>query len=285
MNIKNEIISYWNEQFILSNQEQINFIHRKSQLAKAHQKRIEHVQGWVKLLSENNDNDQVNYDLHFRWLVKDKDYFYHEEEYIPFMANIENDKVMAHRIREPLPYSIIKFDGPKSDETSSFPRYSYNRREAVRYAESWWDSYNPAFKYFSDNDCTNYISQCLFAGGVPMNGAPNRNKGWWYNANSWSFSWSVAHAFRWHLSGSNAGLQGSEVDDAKELMLGDVICYDFEGDGKWDHTTIVTAKDSQGMPLVNAHTNNSRHRYWNYKDSYAWTPNCAYRFFRIGEKN
>ena len=35
------------------------------------------------------------------------------------------------------------------------------------------------------------------------------------------------------------------------------------------------------MPLVNAHTFNSRMRYWNYEDSTAYTPNMKYRFFTI----
>ncbi len=61
-----------------------------------------------------------------------------------------------------------------------------------------------------------------------------------------------------------------------------VICYDFEGDNRWDHNTIVVAKDANGMPLVNAHTNNSRLRYWTYEDSAAWTPNIQYKFFQIG---
>lgn len=78
-------------------------------------------------------------------------------------------------------------------------------------------------------------------------------------------------------------MKGTEVSSPDQLTYGDVICYDFEGDGRWDHTTIVTAKDAYGMPLVNAHTNNSRHRYWSYEDSMAWTENTKYKFFRIGD--
>ena len=52
----------------------------------------------------------------------------------------------------------------------------YNREAAVRYANKWWDSRNPAFPAF-DVDCTNFISQCLLAGGAPMHGYPNREVG------------------------------------------------------------------------------------------------------------
>ncbi len=156
----------------------------------------------------------------------------------------------------------------------------YDRAKAVRYAETWWNSYNPAFPRFKV-DCTNFISQCLYAGGAPMTGYPNRAKGWWCKNNNWSYSWAVAHSFRWYLSGARVGLQAVEVSSPEQLMAGDVICYDFEGDGRFNHSTIVVAKDANGMPLVNAHTTNSRMRYWSYEDSTAYTPNIRYKFFHI----
>nr|WP_256521762.1 amidase domain-containing protein [Halobacillus sp. A5] len=168
----------------------------------------------------------------------------------------------------------------EKDEEARAP-FTYNRREAVRYAEQWWDSYNPAYQHF-DVDCTNYISQCLKAGGAPMAGQPNRSKGWWYGGKNWSYSWSVAHSLRWYLSGARQGLIAGEAAEAHQLSPGDIICYDFQGDGRFDHTTIVVSKDSQGEPLVNAHTTNSRQRFWSYTDSTAYTPNIQYKFFRIG---
>jgi len=158
--------------------------------------------------------------------------------------------------------------------------YVYDRNLAVNYAETWWNSYHPDFPQF-DVDCTNFISQCLLAGGAPMRGAPVRDQGWWYENNNWSFSWSVAHSMYWYLKTSTAGLQATEVGTAKELYPGDVICYDFQGDNRWNHTTIVVGYDYGGNPLVNAHTDNSRHRYWTYTDSAAWTPNIRYGFFHI----
>lgn len=78
-------------------------------------------------------------------------------------------------------------------------------------------------------------------------------------------------------------MTATEVSSAHELSPGDVICYDFEGDGRFDHNTIVVKKNKDGMPLVNAHTSNSRHRYWAYEDSTAYTPSIQYKFFRIGD--
>lgn len=163
----------------------------------------------------------------------------------------------------------------------------YDREAARAYAERHWNRPNPQFIHF-DVDCTNYVSQCLYAGGAPMNYTGVRASGWWYQGKSggremWSYSWSVAHAFHWHLMKSRpgGGLGAEVVGEAGELTVGDVICYDFDGDGRFEHSTIVTGADGAGMPLVNAHTANARARYWDYRDSYAWTNRTAYRFFRI----
>lgn len=156
----------------------------------------------------------------------------------------------------------------------------YNRLKAVQYAEKWWNSYNPAYTKF-EVDCTNFISQCLHEGGAPMRGYPNRRMGWWLRGKNWSFSWAVANSLKLYLSESKIGLRAREVNSAEQLLLGDVICYDFQGNGRFDHNTIVTGKDALGMPLVNAHTYNSRKRYWAYEDSTAYTPNIKYKFFTI----
>ncbi|ANS76937.1 hypothetical protein AWM70_22075 [Paenibacillus yonginensis] len=164
----------------------------------------------------------------------------------------------------------------------------YRREDAVKYADDWWDGFNPEFAGF-EVDCTNYISQCLFAGGAPINYTGKRESGWWYKGyvgsqESWSYSWAVAGSLERYLSTSRSALRAISVDRPEQLELGDVIIYDWDGDGAYQHSTIVTAFDAGGMPLVNAHTVSSRHRYWDYKDSYAWTEKTKYRFFHIADR-
>ncbi len=153
---------------------------------------------------------------------------------------------------------------------------AYNRGNAILYAEKWWNGRNPAYPSF-EVDCTNYISQCLHAGGWTMTGYPNRSNGWWMRQGTWSYSWTVAHSLRWYLEGTD---RAKRVSQASELKLGDVICYDFEGDVRMNHTTIVTAIRS-GVPLVNAHTSDSRMRNWQYRDSSAYTDAIKYYFYTI----
>lgn len=171
----------------------------------------------------------------------------------------------------------------------------YNRSAAVAYAQTWWNGENPYFPTFSV-DCANFVSQCLLAGGAPMWGASNRGRGWWitggwksgstragfYPNETWSYSWSVAHSLRWYLQTSRTGLTAKRVDSPTELEPGDVILYDFQGNGVVDHSAIVTSV-IDGIPYVNAHTNNSQNRHYEYRNSAAYTPNIEYFFFKIND--
>lgn len=155
----------------------------------------------------------------------------------------------------------------------------YDRDRAVRYAEQWWSGYNPAFRSFQD-DCTNFISQCLFAGGMDMEVTGGRDSGWWYlhPEEGWSFSWAVAHSLRWYLETSG---RCEPRGAARDLELGDVICYDFEGDDVFDHSAMVVGFDRAGEPLVAAHTVASWGRPWGYRESPAFTQGARYRFWHV----
>lgn len=158
----------------------------------------------------------------------------------------------------------------------------YDRVRATRYADVWWDQFNPRYPKLSD-DCTNFISQCLHAGGLPMMHKGNRHKGWWVDGASgssgaWSYSWTTSNALYQHLRKNH---HATLLQRASELKMGDLIFYDWSGSGGYHHTTIVTDFDDAGEPLVNAHTDPSFHRPYTYYDSRAWTENTRYAFVHI----
>ncbi|WP_232698811.1 amidase domain-containing protein [Brevibacillus daliensis] len=178
---------------------------------------------------------------------------------------------------------LIQNDPIEAEGTVSLAQTGrYDRAAAVAYANQFWEVPNPAYPYFKD-DCTNFISQCLFAGNIPMIFSNSRAKGWWYRHRNegWSFSWAIANSLKNLLASGGAPFYAQAVQSPQELDLGDIICYDFDGDGRFQHNTIVVAKDEEGMPLVNAHTYNSANRNWAYLDSTAYTPQMKYAFFHI----
>lgn len=201
----------------------------------------------------------------------------------------DESEVSAYTASELYDHHTVTPSSPFLNEQLLYPsrvtRFVYDRHRVRQYANLYWDKANPEYMHF-DDDCTNYVSQCIFAGGAPMNYTGRRNAGWWYKKDipndRWSFSWTVSHSLCWYLS--SGGLHAEEVKSPTQLDVGDVIIYDFEGDSRYNHSTIVTAHDASGMPLVNAHTVNSKQRYWDYQDSYAWTKRTVYRFFHIPDR-
>lgn len=258
-------------------------IQRKIKLYKSRNISLIKVYGNLEAKNLWSDQDRVymNYTLHTRYFLKQKDLYFEEEQLDRQMA-LENNEII-YDIE--IPILNLNEDYELDDDSENEPENErnniYNRFNAIKYAETWWDGHNNAYPLYA-NDCTNFISQCLRAGGFKMVGMPKPGSGWWYNnySNS-SYSWRVAHALRKYLPRSQTGIKAEEVPNQKQLTLGDIILYDFEGDGVWNHCTIVVAKDENGEPLVNAHTQNSRKRYWSYYDSTAYTDNIKYKFFHI----
>ncbi len=130
--------------------------------------------------------------------------------------------------------------------------FEYDRNSAVQYAKRWALSRNP--KYFDfqgmGGDCTNFASQCIYAGAGVMN--YTRDYGWYYiSPDDRSAAWSgVRYLYRFLTTGKSVGPVGQNVDLA-EIELGDVI---FLSDGqRLYHTLVVTGFDG-GVPLVCAHT-------------------------------
>ena len=81
----------------------------------------------------------------------------------------------------------------------------YNREAAVAYARKWAFVRNPAYYNFDrlGGDCTNFASQCLFAGLGVMNGTPDI--GWYYRALSdRAAAWTgVEYFYRFLLANAN----------------------------------------------------------------------------------
>lgn len=130
----------------------------------------------------------------------------------------------------------------------------FDRKKCVAYAEEWAFSFNPRFYNFTDlgGDCTNFVSQCLFFGGIGMNFA---QYGWYYvDLNDRAPAWTGVEAF-WRFATNNTeyGLQITPCNQT-DLELGDVIQLGTET--VFYHTLLVTGFRSAPFrtePLVAAH--------------------------------
>ena len=123
----------------------------------------------------------------------------------------------------------------------------YQRARAVEYARRWALSRNPLFIDFTGigGNCTNFVSQCLLAGGCVMNYTPDF--GWYYvSAEDRAPAWSSVEYFFDFITEvprflSRNGGEGpfGRVVERPFAEVGDVIQY-ANAQGDWYHTVIIS---------------------------------------------
>ncbi len=145
----------------------------------------------------------------------------------------------------------------------------YDRGAALKYAKEWAFNRNPVYLNFDGlgGDCTNFASQCIFAGAGIMNYTPLY--GWYYkNSYDRTPSWTgVQYLYDFLMNNRGSGPYGTIIKRT-ELMIGDIVQLgDIEG--RFYHSPVVVG-NYHGEILVAAHT----YDVYNY-------PLSSYNFERI----
>lgn len=135
----------------------------------------------------------------------------------------------------------------------------YRRENAVLYARKWAFSQNPLFGDYGKlgGNCTNFVSQCVYAGACRMNYTPVF--GWYYISDEdRSASWTgVDFFYNFIIGNSGVGPWGEEVS-ADMIESGDVIQLGREGEGYY-HSLLVVGFEGD-VPLIAAQTDNALDR-------------------------
>ena len=140
----------------------------------------------------------------------------------------------------------------------------YNRLAAVLYAHRWAFGRNPKFYDYEDlgGDCTNFASQCIFAGSGVMNFTPTY--GWYYiDANQKAPAWTGVE-YLWNFLTRrqiSLGPVGAPCD-MEDLRPGDLIQLRFKEEG-YQHSPVVVRVGRPATPeniLVAAHSYDADNR-------------------------
>lgn len=140
----------------------------------------------------------------------------------------------------------------------------YDRTAAVNYAHRWAHNRNPAFYAFDElgGDCTNFASQCLYAGAGIMNFTPTF--GWYYkSADNRAPAWSGVTYFFNFLTRSRASRGPFAIQVFMgELEPGDFVQLRFTPGGSFSHNPVVVAVlgPEPEQILVAAHSEDSDNR-------------------------
>ena len=117
----------------------------------------------------------------------------------------------------------------------------YDRQAAAAYARRWALDRNPAYYDFENigGDCTNFASQCIFAGAGIMNYTPVT--GWYYRSVSdRSAAWTgVEYLYAFLTGNRSAGPYGHTVPKSG-AMVGDIVQLG-SADGDFYHSPVITA--------------------------------------------
>lgn len=125
--------------------------------------------------------------------------------------------------------------------------FQYDRTSAVEYARKWALDRNPKYKDYEQwgGDCTNFISQCLYHGKIPLNSRyRDESKNWyWYSDKDRTPSWTGAEPFYQYIINnnnektSNYGIY-AKIAKYEELKPGDIV--QLIDQGKAHHSMIIT---------------------------------------------
>jgi hypothetical protein len=129
----------------------------------------------------------------------------------------------------------------------------YDRTKAVLYARKWAFSRNPKYLNFDHfgGDCTNFASQCIFAGCNIMNYTPVL--GWYYNnGNDKTPSWSgVEFLYNFLTNNNKEGPYAVEIDRS-EVEPGDIIQLGTAANHFYHSSVVMKVTDTD--IFIAAHT-------------------------------
>lgn len=152
--------------------------------------------------------------------------------------------------------------------------YYYNDSAAIAYANQWCgvsavgtrtevqhkEKYNPAY-YYAEDDCANFVSQCIHAGGISTIGSyPDSANSWYYTVppvsstalpgenNTGSTPWIRVSAFDtfWRNHEISRYPASGSMANENNIIPGNPVYW-------LGHLMICTGYNSAGTPVINAH--------------------------------
>lgn len=160
---------------------------------------------------------------------------------------------------------------PDSFKTAKTAKHKYDRDKAVAYSYKWVDGEkvirNPAYSDYAvyGGNCQNYVSQALFASGIPMDWSGDQQWKWFDDEGDLSESptgrsgsWSGTEYFYEYCNkNTGKGLVAETDGNIFSAQPGDVIQYVVDG---WAHHSVIVTKviyDDNGNVvdlLINSNT-------------------------------
>ncbi|WP_176741140.1 amidase domain-containing protein [Streptomyces agglomeratus] len=129
----------------------------------------------------------------------------------------------------------------------------YNYGKMASYADKHWRNTNSDYRVYG-NDCTNFISQAMRAGGwrATSGSVASRrdNRKWFYASHTWNTSYTWAGAENWYWFAAKHSDRTRVLNNIWQMQRSDVLQADWKKDGIIDHTMIVTKRSANEIYMT-----------------------------------
>ena len=163
---------------------------------------------------------------------------------------------------------------------------AYDGASASNYADAYAVNRNTFWLYFPSDDCTNFVSQAIYAGGI------SRKLGWYMyppSSTSYTTSWTVSaqnysYMKLWVASQSGywTAAQAGAYTPSWHLR-GDPVYYDWTNNGSIDHASMMVGTGTDPTyngwtgNVIDEPTSNRKRVIWNVKPyNVAWDKTSFY---------
>lgn len=209
---------------------------------------------------------------------------------LSIQSNVSSDIISDLNIL--LPYNSSANNFILNKEIKSTNSSTFNISLGIKYAIKYATNRNKENYGGYSEDCANFASQILEAGGVSQtrNSENDATKGWWHTKEDLLGGLGAVHKTSqvWRLPDKFAKYQGvyAKTKDhytfSSRIDKGDFIAGDWESDGDWNHIGFVVAANNQSGTYGNS-------CYFDYKvaqhtiDFLEWTSSSNSAWETIGE--
>lgn len=131
----------------------------------------------------------------------------------------------------------------------------YDYSKMVAHANKHWKNYSDNYRRYG-NDCTNFISQAMRAGGWKYTGDRRRHNSSWYYGSTHTIytSYTWAGAENWYWFAKKWSKRTRILPHVKDMAKADVLQADFDRNNNINHTMIVTKPGVNGNDYLTYHT-------------------------------
>ena len=163
----------------------------------------------------------------------------------------ELEAIARQRIRAAEEQIALRGQQAAGEEAVPEAEHAYDREAAVAYAREWAGERNPRWQAYdgSGGNCMNFVSQSLYASGIPMDESGDA-RWYWYSDGNRAPAWTGVDSFRVYArdnTGYGLSAQVGAVYDTGEE--GDVIL--MSADGNYHHAVIISqaVRDEDGRTI------------------------------------